>query len=81
MELLHDPLINPVAIGHPAGDRGGHIGSQMAEGTDQQGGAGHAVRVVVAANPEPIAPFDRLRQQIQRRGQVGKLRDRAGQCL
>jgi hypothetical protein len=66
-----NPGIQPIALLHAAGDGVVGIGSQKAQGPDQQGGAGHAVGVVVATDGNFLALGDRLHQNRHAGGQVG----------
>ena len=72
-QLLHHRHIEPVAIALAAGNGGPGDGPESLQHSHQQGGAGHAVGVVVAADRHQLAAAAGPLQPLHRRGQIGEV--------
>ena len=73
VKLFHHSRVQPVAIVHPAWNGCFRIGTKTAEGTQQQGSAGHAVGVVITANGQRLPRPARCLKARKRWGELGEV--------
>ena len=73
MELFHHPWVQPIPVIHSAWNRRLGSGTKTAEGSQEQGGAGHAVGVVITANGQSLPRLARRLKACKRRGELGEV--------
>ena len=72
-QALHHGGIEAIALALPAGNRRLRFGPQTAQHPHQQGGAGHAIGVVIAADRQGLTFTAGLQQPLHRKFKVGEV--------
>ncbi len=62
--VFDNAAVDAVALGHAAGDNVAHLAAQRPQRPQQQGRAGHAVGVVVAADGDRLLSINSRHQQL-----------------